>query len=269
MEGRGATLFALVALWLGFFLVLGTEFFYVDEFAAARINTLFKLSFQAWILLAVACAYGLFYLWETRPIGPRLASPPLAPRGLLRLALLAATTVFVGAALVYPVISTANRTEGLTKERTLDGLAYLKADQLDEYEAVRWLDENVQGSPVILEAAGDDWGDNSRVSWRTGLPTLRGWPVHEFIWRGTWEPQEGREDAIEAIYIGDDREEVVELLDRYAVEYVIVGIPEQALYGVTLGAGLEALLVPVAELGSVTIYKVADDTTSAEAASAR
>jgi YYY domain-containing protein len=257
MEGSGALLFALAVLWVGFLLILGAEFFYVEEFAAARINTLFKLSFQAWILLAIACAYGLLYLWDSRP--RQLFAKSSQPAStFVWPALAAVTAVFIGAALVYPVISTANRTEGLTKDRTLDGLAYVRTNQPGEYEAIRWFNHNVDGSPVILEAPGDDWGDNSRISWRTGLPTLRGWPVHEFIWRGTWEPQEGREEAINAIYIGDDREEIMELLDRYDVEYVVLGVAERALYGPTLGAALGRLLAPVAELGSVTIYEVVD-----------
>jgi uncharacterized membrane protein len=162
----------------------------------------------------------------------------------------------VAAALVYPVIATANRTEGLTKNQTLDGLEYVEQGKPDEYAAVEWLRENVDGSPVIVEAPGPDWGENARISWRTGLPTVIGWPSHEFIWRGTWEPQEGREQDVNSIYISDDRQRVEELIEKYDIRFIVVGPPEQALYGIDVLTKFDAVGRPVAVFGAVTIYAV-------------
>ncbi|MEX2236001.1 MAG: DUF2298 domain-containing protein [Dehalococcoidia bacterium] len=249
--------FALLAVWLGLLLVLGSELFYVEEFAEARINTVFKLSFQAWILLAVGCSYGCFYLWERRPaalaaeVGVQLRLPALAWRPLA-----AASLVFVGMALVYPIVATANRSDGLTKTQTLDGLAYVRNHARSEYDAVKWLRENVDGAVVVLEAPGPDWGENSRISWRTGLPTVIGWPSHEYIWRGTWEPQDGREEDVNSIYISDDRERVMELLALYDVEYIVVGAPEVALYGNAVNTQFAGIAEPVATFDTLVIYRV-------------
>jgi YYY domain-containing protein len=258
VEDEMPPLFALALSWTGLLLVLGSELFYVEEFAAARLNTVFKLSFQAWVFLAAANAFAVCYLWNSRhELGlsarwPRFerASGPLV-RGLAGV-----SVVFVAAALVYPVIATANRTEGLTKNQTLDGLEYVEQGKPDEYAAVEWLRENVDGSPVIVEAPGPDWGENARISWRTGLPTVIGWPSHEFIWRGTWEPQEGREQDVNSIYISDDRQRVEELIEKYDIRFIVVGPPEQALYGIDVLTKFDAVGRPVAVFGAVTIYAV-------------
>ena len=257
MEDRSPLLFALGASWVGLLLVFGSEFFYVEEFAQARLNTVFKLSFQAWMLLAIAGAYALFYLWENRG---RIALPAVASRfqGVSRPAVLGLTAVVLAAGLVYPVISTANRTEGLTKDQTLNGLAYIEDQGGGEYSAVSWLHENVGGNPVIVEAPGPDWGENARISWRTGLPTIIGWPSHEYVWRGTWEPQDGREEDVNSIYISDDRERVLDLLRQYRVEYVVVGGPEVSRYGQDVRLKFDGIGEIVADFGTIVIYRVSD-----------
>ncbi|HET9199621.1 MAG TPA: DUF2298 domain-containing protein [Dehalococcoidia bacterium] len=254
-------LFALGLAWIGLLLVLGSELFYVEEFAAARLNTVFKLSFQAWVFLAAANAFGLCYLWASRD---QLELPLRWPRVTRSAApafrsLAAVSVLFIAAALVYPAIATANRTEGLTRHQTLDGLEYVERLKPDEYAAVEWLRENVSGNPVIVEAPGPDWGENARISWRTGLPTVIGWPSHEFIWRGTWEPQEGREQDVNSIYISDDQQRVKELIAKYDIRYIVVGPPEQALYGIDVMTKFESIGSPAAAFGTVTIYVVGAD----------
>ena len=102
------------------------------------------------------------------------------------------------------------------------------------YQSLRWLLENVKGSPTILEAynfnGGYRWG--SRYSIYTGLPTVIGWDWHQKQQRnavGGWVVDERTRDVGE-IYntIGEDTARA--LLDKYAVEYLIVGELERALY---------------------------------------
>lgn len=261
MEDQSSLVFALSLVVAGVLLILGSELFYVEEFAAARLNTVFKLSFQAWILLAAGTAYGLFHAWQTVTL-PRPAVPRRLPAFVPRLAyggLAAITVLFLAAALVYPVISTANRSEGLTKDQTLDGLAFIRDLRPDEYAAVAWLDENVEGAAVILEAPGPDWGEHARISWRTGLPTVIGWPVHEYIWRGSWGPQDGREADVNSIYISDEAPRVMELLRQYGVEYIVVGAAEQSLYGADVSTKFDQTMEEVARFGGLTIYRVPEE----------
>ena len=52
-----------------------------------------------------------------------------------------------------------------------------------DYDAIKWIQENLSGTPIILEASSDDssYSYISRVSANTGLPTVIGWARHEYI----------------------------------------------------------------------------------------
>src|SRR5262249_4717050 len=81
----------------------------------------------------------------------------------------------------------------LISGNSLDGLIYLKyclplqfsctVNVTGDYDAIRWLNTHVQGTPVIVEAVGDDYSLYGRISAFTGLPTLMGWQGHEYQWR--------------------------------------------------------------------------------------
>lgn len=247
-RGDAAALFALGAVALGLLLLLGSELFYVNESVPLRVNSVFKLSFQAWILLSLGGAYGL-----------AVAARGRAGLSPLQVAVGAVTAVLLAAGLVYPLTATLNRTEAFHGPRTLDGLAFVAAESPGEREALAWLATNVEGTPVLLEAAGEDWGATGRVSSRTGLPTLVGWPYHEFIWRGNWQPQLQRQEVVERIYRTPDPGEAMRLLAAYGVVYVYVGPLERELYGVEGVAKFQSFLDVAYENGSVAIYRVPGD----------
>src|SRR5439155_346292 len=59
---RGGVIFALLLSSTALLLVLGTEFFYVGDVFNSRMNTVFKLYYQAWMMLALAGGFALYYL---------------------------------------------------------------------------------------------------------------------------------------------------------------------------------------------------------------
>ena len=181
------------------------------------------------------------------------------------------------AALVYPALATSARTSNFTLPTALDGTAYMASDPVnaavgcsavgagsnhDDNEAIAWLNRNVSGSPVIVEAPGCEWSHYSRVSSFTGLPTLLGWPGgHEGEWRVNWITKTGqenifseREDAIQAIYTSQDQQTVLTLLRRYHVHYIYVGAAERELYPNANLDRFSAYLKIVYQRDGVTIY---------------
>jgi uncharacterized membrane protein len=168
----------------------------------------------------------------------------------------ALTVTIIAAALVYTVAATFERTGGFTNTRRMDGFVNVQTQYPDEYNAIRWLNDNVSGAPVILEAVGDGYTDYARISSRTGLPTVLGWPGHERTWRGSEKPFAGRQDDVARAYVSTSPGEAKEILDKYDVEYVYVGRLEKEKYG-EVGLAKFATFMDVAYRNdSVTIYRM-------------
>ena len=61
-DGPTGASFALTMSALGLMLIMGPELLYIDDAFGTRMNTVFKLYYQAWILLAVAAGFA-FHFW--------------------------------------------------------------------------------------------------------------------------------------------------------------------------------------------------------------
>ena len=106
--------------------------------------------------------------------------------------------------------------------------------QLDEdYRAIRWMQENVQGSPVIVEANAVEYRWGSRYSIYTGLPGVLGWNWHQRQQRVVTGDTAIvlRAFDIASFYMTRSIEEATSFLEEYDVEYVIVGRMERVYYG--------------------------------------
>jgi uncharacterized membrane protein len=243
--------FVLAVGGVAILILLGTELYWVQDPVNVRSNTVFRLNYQSWIMLAVSGAVGLYYITSRWRLTSLFTSTP-------RFLWLAGTIFFIGAGLVYPVIASMNRTNGFTTHRYLDGLAAMRAADPSEFEAVRWLEDNVEGTPTILEAIGGDYSAYGRVSSRTGLPTLLGWPDHEYRWRNSWAVQGTRKDDTQRIYQTTSAEEAKELLDKYDVKYVYVGSLEREAYGDVGLAKFGEFMEVAFQNSGVTIYRMPD-----------
>ena len=82
----------------------------------------------------------------------------------------------------------------------------------------------------MLEAVGDSYTTFNQISMATGLPTIEGWVVHEWLWRGGYEQPGARADEVQKIYESKDEKEVLSLLQKYSVDYIFVGAKEYEKY---------------------------------------
>ncbi len=117
-------------------------------------------------------------------------------------------------------------------------------DLSQDYRAIRWMQENVSGSPVIVEANLRNlyrWG--SRFSIYTGLPGVVGWEWHQQQQRallpGTWVSD--RINEINNFYTTTDLQQARQFLEKYNVRYIIVGQQELGKYN---SEGPDAFLAP-------------------------
>jgi YYY domain-containing protein len=233
--------FALLLFATGALLTLGVEYVYLRDIFGTRMNTVFKFYFQAWVLWGVAGAYAL---------------AGFIRRGRVGVVVVAA--LLIAAGLVYPALAIPARASEYGGPSTLDGTAYLAEAQPDDTAAIAWLNDNVSGAPVILEAPGNGYRAyvyEGRVSAQTGLPTLLGWAGHEHQWRGNYDEQARREPDIETLYTSVDADEVLALMDEYGVEYVYVGPLERTRYPAAGLAKFAGLMDAVYDTGTVTIYR--------------
>ncbi|MEX2246489.1 MAG: DUF2298 domain-containing protein [Dehalococcoidia bacterium] len=245
-DEREPVVFALGLASTAFLLVLGCEFFYVGDVFNSRMNTVFKLYYQAWTLLALASGFALAYLLSRWRVSfGRERAFRTVWGGLAALAL-------AGAAL-YPLGGTFNRTEGLDSPGELRGLHHYG---LDERNAIEWLEGQAQGQDlVIAEAVGGDYTLAGRISGATGIPAILGWGGHEDQWRGgTSAARAGRFEDVTELYQTSDMTRVREIADKYGVSYIYVGDLERSTYGAEAMAKFTALPV-VFESGVVTIYR--------------
>ena len=228
----------------GLALVAVGDFVYIrDAFegtSAFRFNTVFKAGYQAWFLLVIAAACGVFLTrsWLRRP--------------LLR-AWQAGLAALVALLAIYPVAGSYARTDGFSRDPTLDGARWLAETAPDDSAAIRWLRSHVRGTPTILEAFGDDYSDHARVSTFTGLPTVLGWAGHEVQWG---HDPGSRGTDVDTIYRTRDAALARTLLARYEVRYVFVGSLERAQYPAAGLAKFRAIGRPVFTSGATTVYEL-------------
>jgi YYY domain-containing protein len=216
-----------------------------------RMNTIFKLYFQAWLLLALALP-GL-----TRDLLARLG---YAGRALVVVCLL----LGLAASLCYPAAAIYTRWPPSDRGAPfLDGLAYLRRDHPSDAAAIRWLGREASGLPVVLEATGDPYSYFARVSANTGLPTVLGWGNHERVWRGLDARISERARDVGQLYAETDLDQVRALLLRYRVRWVFIGDLEREHYpsaGLDKFASHPELFEAAYRSGSTEVFRVRDTT---------
>ena len=251
-DEREPALFALVLTAVALFLILGCEFFFVGDVFTSRMNTVFKLYYQAWLLLAMAGGFSLYYLASTW----RVAFPEARP---LRIAWAAAAILVLAGAALYPIAASLNRARPYNEGGQIvigGSLHGIGNKDPDELAAIAWLNERAKGQDfVIAEAWDNDYSEGGRISMATGLPTILGWIGHENQWRdGACKPCEGRQQAVETIYTSTDPNITRQILDQYGVTYVYVGPLEMSKYP-AMADFSQILGQPVFNSGLVTIYR--------------
>lgn len=217
-------LFAVIMGLCAIGLVLIPELVYVRDIyenGNARANTMFKLTYQAYIMFGMTMLYAIFRLLI---IGKNKILKAVSVIGLL---LLVWTCGYFG----NSAHSWFGEVWKPSQYKGLNATAFLETDFSEDVGGIRWLKEHIEDSLVVLEANGDSYSEYERVSAMTGLPTVMGWYVHEWLWRGNLADINARIADIESIYTSTDETQVRKLLEQYDVSYVFVGSCERKKYG--------------------------------------
>ncbi len=211
---------------LSFVLTLLPEFFYLLDVFGNRMNTIFKLYLQVWLLSGVAAALAVIYLW-----GRARAWRPA--QGLIAVA----TALVLVTGLTYPIVAASQWLQFKNPDggwQGIDGVGWLEDSDPATANAITWLRKNASNADVLLAAGGCSYvapvGFPSAAS---GVPSIVGWTGHERQWHLgdeaiTNEIAQRLADVVNLFARPDD-----ELLDRYGVTLLYIGRPEtQGVSGV-------------------------------------
>jgi len=217
--------FVLLLIILSTLLIILPEFIYVKDIYPAhyRANTMFKLVFQAFMLLSLASGYIIVRLIS------QIKEQKNKLLNVYNLFFILALSLFI-LVMLYPFQAVKSYYGNLQRSNGLNGIDYLTTLHPGDYDAIQWFNTNVHGQPVILEAQGDSYTDFARISTNTGLPTVLGWTVHEWLWRGTYAIPAPRIEEVKTIYTTADAQKAAALLKKYDVKYVVVGVMEHQQY---------------------------------------
>ena len=224
-------LFAVLLGLCAIGLVLIPELVYVRDIYEnrnARANTMFKLTYQAYIMFGMTMIYVIFRLLV------------ICRNRLLKVLAVIGLFFFVWTCGYFgnSVHSWFGEVWKPSQYKGLNATAFLETDFPEDVNGIRWLKENISDAPVVLEANGDSYSEYERVSAMTGLPTIMGWYVHEWLWRGNLSDLNAKIEEIQEIYTSTDEARVKELLEEYNVSYIFVGSCERNKYGADLNNDL-------------------------------
>ncbi len=255
---------AFFMIGTGLVLTLVVELVYLKG-DIGRMNVVFKLYHQAWMLLTLPLGVAAVTLWRDLPewkTGKRVVFH-------------AVFSILVFSALLFPVLAGKDKmTDRMDRDavHTLDGMKYMETswytannqlmDLSQDYRAIQWMQDNVEGSPVILEGQAYEYYWGNRYTIYTGLPGVVGWNYHQRQQRAILgnNDVQNRVDEVNAFYNSQDPNFVSEFLAKYKVSYIVVGQQEKAFYSPEGLAKFEEfdgiLWEKVYNEADTTIYKV-------------
>jgi uncharacterized membrane protein len=192
---------------------------------------MFKLTYQAYVMFYLSAGY----------IAVRVLT---RLKDYRRIAAIIFFALLFTSLLIYPILAVRSYYGGLKKYQGLSGENWLTQYYPDYNKAILWLRNNIKGQPVIL------------ISSYTGFPTVSGWFVHEWLWRGSAKEPQERVNDITTIYTTRDTSLTQDLLIKYNIKYVVVGNFEKERFpGLNEKKFLE-LGRKVFSAGDTTLYSV-------------
>lgn len=201
----------------------------------SRMNTVFKFYYQVWTLFSISAAVAFVIL---------LNELKVMDQRWRRVWLAMAIFLIIGAAF-YPVTATSAKVRDrmeTSAPKSLDGMRFIQdatyhdLDQAinleGDYGAMHWMMENVKGSPVIVEANLPEYRWGSRFTIYTGLPGVLGWNWHQRQQRVSVPDNDvfQRAQEITNFYLTQDVSEAKAFLDKYRVEYIVLGDLERLYF---------------------------------------
>lgn len=251
------------------FLVVFPELFYFKDIYTTypRANTMFKLVFQGFMLLGILVSLFFsfvlfeknqqktFFAWRLFDLRSTLTTKnkktfllKVRLRRFIFLHLPIALFLFFST-LAYPYLAYKNYYGNFKNYQGLNGLAWFERKYPDDFVLLNYLKNKESEQVNIVEAVGESYTEFARISAFSGLPTILGWRVHEWLWRAGWDGPAKRTGIVEKIYNYPTSSEAKSYLKSYQIKYIVVGSKEYEAYKLLDLEGLMSLGPVVAVSG--------------------
>jgi YYY domain-containing protein len=198
-----------------------------------RMNTIFKLYLQAWMMFAVSAAAAFGWLL------PAFTQWRIKWRAVYQVGVY----VLLACAFMFTLTASTDKISDRMNpdaSHSLDAMEFMNHTQhwdgqimelSEDYRAIRWMQDNIEGSPVIVEANCTEYRWCTRFTIYTGLPGVVGWNWHQRQQRGIFAPQvQERVNEVGTFYTTTDVQAAFNFLKKYDVQYIVVGQLERNVY---------------------------------------
>ena len=222
VEGKGEQKFAIRTLVVAaVLLIIIPEVVYAKDIYPnhPRANTMFKLTYQAFIMMGILLG---------ATVGKLLDGERTIKLGRRVLALIVVSLIFLGT-MIFPFKAFPTYYNSFKNYQGLDGENWMVTRFPETYGAVKYLENNRNGKNMV-EAVGDSYTLMNSVSVFSGVPTIQGWRVHEWLWRGGYDVVASRETEVRDVYQSEDGIKTQTILKKYNVGWILVGQEEKMAY---------------------------------------
>ncbi len=202
-------------------LLLVPEVIYVKDIygdSYARYNTMFKFTYQAFILFGILA--GVF-------IGISLAKRRNVRAMILGLVIVLLSGYSVNACKAWFINRRAERVGLETTKYTyaLDATGAIG-------KAIDIVNADDRKVLHVLEGVGSDYSKTNRISAFTGAITVEGWTGHEWLWLGGYTQVGIRVEEVRKFYEDGDPGYCQDFVNKYDIEYIFIGPDECTKYNI-------------------------------------
>jgi YYY domain-containing protein len=255
--------------WFSVLLIIIPEFVYAKDIYPQhfRSNTMFKLGYQAFILWSIVGVQVLFHMVAShaRGWGDKLKQTAFSlPARFVTIVFFILLVPQIFLVSIFPLFSVKSYFGDIWGEyRGLEGLTWYKTEYSDEYAGMVWVRDQVekekkagaQQLPVIVEADGESYTDSNAVSAFAGTPTVVGWAVHEWLWRGSYDIVAPRREEVRKVYEATTSEDLERVLSTFHIRYIIISSFERKKYPLLNETLISSVATPVFLRGTMRIYE--------------
>lgn len=217
----------------GLGLLFMPEIIYVKDIygdSYQRFNTMFKLTYQGFILLSISAGIGIGMLLNVKVKEGGRAAVLLKTAGFIY----CAAAILLSSYTLWAVKSWFGDVFELSERKGISAAAFIRDDpEFDNIrDAIEIINEDDDKQLHIIEEAGGSYSQGNRLSVFTGAVTVAGWFVHEYVWRNDADAVRERHGEVRYFYEGGDEVYCRMIIEKYGIDYIYVGPKTTEKYNV-------------------------------------